>query len=80
MGAETEATSQLQAMGFKWSEAWTHWHLNHNGTAFFVYTPMPGWWATCMRIETPGGNQSPIGVHHPLDVVEWVQREMDANG
>ena len=71
---ETEAVAQLQAMGFEWSDAWTHWRMTYNGKNVIVLTAMSGWWAVY------GRNQSPVGVTHPMDVVAWVCREMDANG
>jgi hypothetical protein len=82
---EAEAVAQLQAMGFEWSGTWSHWdpalhHSRstwqriHNGKNAIVLTAMSGWWAVY------GRNQAPLGVTHPLDVVEWVRREMDANG
>ena len=74
---ETEAVAQLQSMGFEWSDAWTHWHMTHNGAAFFVYTPMSGWWAS--RVIEQTQFETPLGVDNPLDVVAWVQLEMDAN-
>ncbi len=74
---EAEAVAQLQALGFKWSDAWSHWQLTHNGAYYTVYTPMSGWWATCIIEQTQF--ETPLGVTHPLDVVEWVRREMDAN-
>jgi hypothetical protein len=43
-----------------------------------VYTPMSGWWAT--RVIEQTQFETPLGVDSPLDVVEWVQLEMDANG
>jgi hypothetical protein len=33
MSDETEAVAQLQAMGFEWSDAWSHWQRIHNGAA-----------------------------------------------
>lgn len=71
---ETEAVAQLQAMGFEWTDAWCHWQRIHNGKNAIVLTAMSGWWAIY------GRNQSPLGVTHPLDVVEWVCLEMAANG
>lgn len=70
---EAEAVAQLQALGFKWSDTWSHWQCTHNGKNAIVLTAMSGWWAIY------GRNQSPLGVTHPLDVVEWVCLEMAAN-
>ncbi len=53
--------------------AMSGWQCTHNGKNAIVLTAMSGWWAIY------GRNQSPLGVTHPLDVVEWVRREMDAN-
>ena len=75
---ETEAVAQLQAMGFQWSDAWCHWQLTHGGANFIVYTPMSGWWAS--RVIEQTQFETPLGVDNPLDVVAWVQLEMDANG
>lgn len=91
MSDETEAVAQLQAMGFEWSGTWSHWQRIHNGKNAIVLTAMSGWQCThngknAIVLTAMSGwwaiygrNQSPLGVTHPLDVVEWVRREMDAN-
>lgn len=74
MSDETEAVAQLQVMGFQWNEQYAQWSHTASHMTAIVYPSPDGWWALY------GGATSPLGVDNPLDVVEWVQLEMDANG
>ena len=73
MSDEAEAVAQLQAMGFELNEQYAQWSHTASRMTAIVYPSHDGWWAL------HGGATSPLGVNHPMDVVEWVCLEMAAN-